>query len=465
MGALGALSCGPGADDLVPVSARDSAASSRPLLLITPQTPGTRPILDTETLARLEAVSALTTASAQATDVLRDAVATGNPAVVRAAAEKAAELLSAAPTGDPARADLGLIVVSAAASDVDDLQDAVDDALGALGATGREVLLERGVGSTAALEQRGVALLWPRLLGDSAEPDARAARIASLMGRLPPAIAFEAVARSCGEVPAGVLATLADAGPAGRAASAACALQGGAEQVPAGPLVAFLPTAPGAVARAVAASAEHVAAADREALAAALSALVDTAPEGSGVALAEARAALGEGDGFASLAVFARAGRPGERMASLAALVRLGERRRLSHASLAPALERAAEAPESSARARVAEALGLLDDGRVVPLITLLARDGSASVRLAAVYAAGRSGNPKLVKVLVEHGILDSSDAVQEASYAALEHLVHEHPLPPPSMVSEWLTHPEPLEGRTFWGRDHVRWREWYQSR
>lgn len=444
------------------------ALGSRPVLRIKPEGRQLHPVLDAETARLLEAVDALSSADALSAEVLRTAMGAGIPAVTVSAAEKAAELMATTTTADPVRVELALTLLVALASDLDEVADVARDGLDLLSSDQRDTLLERGLSSTLPDEQRGAALAWPRLLPTQLTAEARAARITALLERLPPALAFGAAAENCAELPASVLTAIkAHEAPAARAAGSACDLAAGAQDVPEGPLLALLDAeaaSAGAVARVVARYAHRLGARAKDALATALAKAAEAAFDGDGARIGEARAALGVADGFATLAVLLRAGPQRTRRPALEAVIRLGERQRLTHPSLAAALERAAEAPDGATRALVAEALGLLDDGRVVPLLTLLARDGSTEVRVAAAYAAGRSDNDKLAKVLVEHGILDTSDRVRDAAYASLEHLVHGHPLPPPSMVSEWLTHPEPLEGRTFWGRDHVAWRDWYQN-
>ncbi len=500
-----AAGCGPGEGELLPVDLGGPALGARPLLILTPQSRQATPMLSEQAFEHLEALETLERLDASTAEVLRKALSSGLPAVEVAAAEKGAELIGASTKADPARVDAAEALLAGLVTGHADASAAARLALDALTTDQRQALLERALSSTEPKELHGVACAWPRLL----PPEGLADGLPAMLSRLPPRLVFIALAGDCGGAagdsslsncgrtpspaaggsggcppgencgrtpspaaggaegrPPGVnpgeppSPPLAD--PAHRAAAVACAL-GVAPVADLTPLLEFLPAAPGPVASALT---RNVSALQGQAAAVvtALDAVAQAATDGDGPAVAEARAAFGVSDGYASLAVLVRAGSPALRREALRALGRLGETKRLAHSSLAAALDKASEAPDGATRAHVAEILGLVDDGRVLPILTLLVRDGSTEVRAAAAYAAGRSGNRKFAKVLVEHGTLDSSDRVRDAVFAALEHLIHGHPLPPPSMVTAWLTDPEPKGDLPYFGRDFVAWREWYQN-
>ncbi|HIA03850.1 MAG TPA: HEAT repeat domain-containing protein [Myxococcales bacterium] len=89
-------------------------------------------------------------------------------------------------------------------------------------------------------------------------------------------------------------------------------------------------------------------------------------------------------------------------------------------------------------------------------------KDNSAQVRAAAAYSLGQLKSNDAVSVLIEIGIDDSDKVVRDMSFAALHRIVHNLVMPPPRMVSEWLSGDDP-NAEKFWGRDREKWRHWYQ--
>lgn len=477
LAAVGVLAaCGPDGDLRVVQSGAEPMLGPRPVLRIT-----SRPI---HPLGRLnpEAAAAMAKVDAWMPDK-------GGPALLEHANSPSARVRDAVvmrllglfddvKTPDAVRQDAALGLLAFVDDPRPALGEAARELIGELTATTRDTLFDRALRSTEPAVARGAALLWPSLMRNGGSAEVRQGRIAAVVAEASPEVGFLFVSRHCGELGQTTLDPLEQSEKIHlKAAATVCVLGKTRLDSPAttridgvavAPLEAALEQLDGAVlgdvADAVASLANLLDGSAKKALLPVLDAAATAQHWRVAIAVGEARAALGNPDGLATLGVFIRGSGSDARVRALSAAARVGATRRIESASLVTALEAAADDPDGATRTAVAEVLGVTLDGRGAAILARLVRDKSVEVRAAAAYASGRSGNPRTAGALCESAILDESSRVSDAAYASLHHLIHGHPLPPPSMVSEWLDSPGELGGRPFWGREHVRWRELHQA-
>ena len=184
------------------------------------------------------------------------------------------------------------------------------------------------------------------------------------------------------------------------------------------------------------------------------------------VAVAWALAAIGDDQGFATLAIYLRAGEDTVRIDALNSLLALTPAPKvLRRPDMYPALRKASTDDDVDVRQRVASVAGCLDDGRAVSLLAQLSSDRAPEVRAATALAFGRSGqldaaSPYLIDMVTSDVDRDTLDA----AFMSLEHLVHGHEMRPLRDIDKFLES-ETSSERPFFGRDPLRWRRWFQTR
>ena len=340
-----------------------------------------------------------------------------------------------------------------------------------VGAAARDTLFDRAIRGKDAAAARGAAAVWPVLL-ESTPADVRSGRlIAALTDTADELTAGLLLADHCKLLAEPVLAAArASESALPRAAAQACDLDsfGPASDGDPTALIAALrndePEPRRIAALLTERVAAHIAVERKEDLLEALERAGRTMSGRTAIAVAAAQHALDQPTALRALAIWVRGGTAEARLDALLTLRRIGRATgRLEDPSLAPALERAYTDRDATVRVTTAEVAGLTRDGRVAgPLVELL-EDPVEDVRVAAAWAIGEAGAKLAAGALIDYGINDTSKPVNDASYVALHHLVHAHPLPPRDAAGEWLDEPGDVGGRPFWGRDFQRWRRWYQ--
>lgn len=474
--ALVVSACGPDAELRVVQAGTEPLLGSRTVLRIT-----SRPI---HPLGRLnpEAAAAMAKVDAwmpdQGLPALLEHAGSPSARVRDAVLTRLLGLFDDVKTPDAVRQDAALGLLAFVDDPRPALGDAARELIGELTDTTRDTLYDRALRSTEPGVARGAALIWPSLLRNGGSAELRQGRISAVLTEANPEVGFLFVSRHCGELGATTLATLLQSDKVHLlAAATVCELGKVRLDTPTATRLDAAAVAPleealdqldgaalGDVADAVSSLSSLLDESAKKALLPVLDAAATAQSWRVSIAVGEARAALGNPDGLATLGVFIRGSGSDARIRALAAASRVGAIRRIESPPLVTALEAAADDPDAATRTAVAEVLGVTLDGRGAAILARLVRDKSVDVRAAAAYASGRSGNPRTAGALCESAILDESSRVSDAAYASLHHLIHGHPLPPPSMVSEWLDSPGDLGGRPFWGREHVRWRELHQA-
>jgi len=182
------------------------------------------------------------------------------------------------------------------------------------------------------------------------------------------------------------------------------------------------------------------------------------------ISIAAARAVIGQPAALGLLANRLKAETLPNNLLALDYLTRLTKRiSRVRHPDLAEGLAVSLEDDDSAVRRRAAEIAGASGDARMVQPLTRGLQDDDSKVRARCAYALGQLNAASAVHALVERGLEDLSTQVNDASYAALHHIAHGIPLPPYALVAEWLNGDGSQRKENFWGRDHQRWRRWYQ--
>ena len=218
-------------------------------------------------------------------------------------------------------------------------------------------------------------------------------------------------------------------------------------------------------AAAVAAGADRLSSNARETALLELARARNTVSPLAAIAIAWARAKLGEADGITTLAIYLRVGEETVRVAALDALIALiSDTRRLQRPELYPALQKARLDEDTAVRRRVAQVAGALNDGRVMELLAQLITDKAPEVRAAAALALARNGRLEpAAPYLIDLVTSDLDRDVLDAAYMALEHLVHGHPLSRGEEIGRFLDAGGASQ-TPFFGRDALRWRRWFQS-
>ncbi len=333
--------------------------------------------------------------------------------------------------------------------------------------TVRDAVFEQAIRAEDVDIATGAARIWPTLLDES---EGLAARLKAAITDTSEPVAARIVGSHCGRAPIPEIlpAVVEDERAGVKAAARTCAIEASPidEGEPVQLLTALTSEDPATAALAatwLARIAPRVADEHHGVVSTALSVLAAHREPSAQIAIAAAQRAYGDDRGVDTLAVWIRAGNAAQRIRALAALYRLGANERVTGPTLVGALEPAFDDPDATIRVLAARVAGRTGDGRVAAPLSRLMSDREADVRATAAYAIAAAGAKLAVPSLIEPCLEDGTEAVRDACYAALHHLVHGYPLPPPDLVSEWLTNPGDTGHRPFWGRDWQRWRQWYQ--
>lgn len=432
-----------------------AGADGRPVLRITPRPRSLLAAPSTEAIRAIEVLDALDVSLPTSIDTLRASLDSPFVPVRRAAVRRLGD------SGHP-EAPRALL---AAVGDQHPLVRALAEAAVADYPSARKpALFLRAIRGDDPKVARGAADGWPGLLGEKTEALAEA-----LAERADPTAIALLAARGCPELPEPVRALGAKhEHPSVRASFALCGLwhardrRGLPEGVPAG-----LASKDGWAAAVVAYGLIRVAArarsSDRALVLAALEKASHTLNARVSINVSGAQHAFGVEGALASFRAWLASDSADAALHALSMLRTLAEQTGgLQEASLVPGLQKAFSSGDGTTRMLAADVAGYVRNGELTSgLIKLLRTDGDSQVRFAAAYGLGQAGAKLAHAALVEYGIEDREPEVRDASFAALHHLVHDVALPPPSMVSTWLSS-QPVS-ETFWARDHERWRRWYQ--
>lgn len=419
-----------------------------------------RPVHGDMTGPEAEAVAAIKELNSDTTEAIK--VLTGFMADPRPLVRLAA--LGA--LSESAHDDASLAIVAATRDPHPAIKRMAVAALKEIPALAREAVFERAIRSEDVMVSRGAASQWNILLGSGAEPP----RLVSALEEVEdPATAMHMVAGHCEYAPEALMKAAADLDrPELHAALESCrlkALSGPGDSAP--HLIAAAGSHPTAEVRRIAMwllfqLRHRIADSEVEAIVAAVANRTGEESARMDIALGVVRFEYGVAEGLQQ--VLDNLALPGDaRSEGLAALRRLVRSRRLTDAAVAPALAEAAMDRDPLVRMLAAEVAGRTDDGRIPATLVQLTKDPSDNVRFAAAYSLGLSDAKLAASALIRLATDDAADHVNDAAYAALHKIVHGHEMPPVEMLADWLNKGPADDTRPFWGRDFLRWRQWYQ--